>query len=898
MNRPPDILDDLMFWYDMEEDYTLGHTLKDSSGRGNHIPTTGRFYDELLATDLGARSATVKSGLKGNAIKSNLVYHRDHDGVTGAVTYPDFRLGSSTTYTICGWIYADIRDKNNAVHIVDKFTTGAAREYSIFLDGSSGVVEFLANFGVVNSDDHATPTQLVNFGEWNFICAWIDDTGANTLYLQINNGLIISNTATGDNDFTTSSLHIGGVGADAGTYNSKVDMVMGWKRILSQSERTWLYNNGAGRNYIEANPVVSTEACETTECDSPKTFAFESEEATDSEAGTNVGSDSLDTGTQVGNISAADCSEPTQVFSVPSNGTKAVFPLYVKFYSNFTDAVIRYTLDGEEPTESSVEYTAPVTVDSAGILVKAKAFLSGCPDSNIVQFSWKSYTTSTDTIQFDCDSAVAAVDKAGEVIDDTTADPSPALQPNGTNDFHWFLDMDHAANLAVKRIDLYHLDSNLDWTSGRMWSTDKVITPVLPWDQNKTFSSFPLVVFDGAAQVNTTYSPSFGTVASGGKTYDLYGDPGVSPLTVGISDYYSLVIFLTDGSQITVMRKASGCIATAGIGCPNPELTLVPLCGGEVRADFNILAPARDWILNVFTNTPFTTVNTVTGNGSGAISHTQTGLTAGVQYHFSVQQQLTGASYTHCDVAAGGWYSTGVSIATPLQDGNVVVVSDTTIIQTGGSFNIFSVTSKLSANGSLSVAPAIAGFPVVITKNLVAATTTAVTFPATPDDTDYTFTLTGTDPCGSPVDTTIVRAEDVPDDSDEAALFQTEQTLFSISGYSDSLFPMGACLTNCGNPGTVGLTPWDGKIVRSLPNFADSGGQGNRVNMQGRDIYCRVLLIGGVHWEFYLLCYANLTQITPTTLIYAATKTYGKNPDGVYTRVSGCIATPATITII
>ena len=45
-------------------------------------------------------------------------------------------------------------------------------------------------------------------------------------------------------------------------------------------------------------------------------------------------------------------------------------------------ATIRYTLDGSEPTSSSEIYSAPISVSSGTVTVKAKAFKSGMTDSD------------------------------------------------------------------------------------------------------------------------------------------------------------------------------------------------------------------------------------------------------------------------------------------------------------------------------------------------------------------------------------------------------------------------------------------------------------------------------------------------------------------------------------
>ena len=48
------------------------------------------------------------------------------------------------------------------------------------------------------------------------------------------------------------------------------------------------------------------------------------------------------------------------------------------------DAVIRYTLDGNDPTESSQQYTAPFLVEE-GKELRARAFKTGYRPSNVIR---------------------------------------------------------------------------------------------------------------------------------------------------------------------------------------------------------------------------------------------------------------------------------------------------------------------------------------------------------------------------------------------------------------------------------------------------------------------------------------------------------------------------------
>lgn len=63
------------------------------------------------------------------------------------------------------------------------------------------------------------------------------------------------------------------------------------------------------------------------------------------------------------------------------SGTYATF-ISVTLSTATTDAVLRYTLDGSDPTSTSPQYAAPITIDSTTTL-KAGGFKSNWSDSNV-----------------------------------------------------------------------------------------------------------------------------------------------------------------------------------------------------------------------------------------------------------------------------------------------------------------------------------------------------------------------------------------------------------------------------------------------------------------------------------------------------------------------------------
>ncbi len=96
----------------------------------------------------------------------------------------------------------------------------------------------------------------VQVNTWYTIFAW-HDASSDTINIQVNNGVVNTQSFSGGTTNSTNLLSIGAA-ADSGisyAVNGRVDEAAIYKRKLNAAERTWLYNNGAGRAYSEIAPV-------------------------------------------------------------------------------------------------------------------------------------------------------------------------------------------------------------------------------------------------------------------------------------------------------------------------------------------------------------------------------------------------------------------------------------------------------------------------------------------------------------------------------------------------------------------------------------------------------------------------------------------------------------------
>ncbi len=157
-------------------------------------------------------------------------------------------------FTIAAWVYLDT--KANEVIAAKYRTNTSQREYLLYYAATDGATQ---RFVFLVSPNGVSTNLVVanNFGEpststWHFVVAWHDSV-ANTINIQIDDGAADS-TAHSTGVFNgTDDFRIGALYTSAPTYflNGRIDQVGIWKRTLTTTDKTWLYNSGNGRSYAE-----------------------------------------------------------------------------------------------------------------------------------------------------------------------------------------------------------------------------------------------------------------------------------------------------------------------------------------------------------------------------------------------------------------------------------------------------------------------------------------------------------------------------------------------------------------------------------------------------------------------------------------------------------------------
>lgn len=151
-------------------------------------------------------------------------------------------------FTIAAWAYLDNKDTQQG--IVSKDDASAQREYGLKY-GPTGTDRF--QFTVYTPTDVARTVSADALGSpaintWYFLVGW-HDANANNVNIEVNGSFLDSAATTASLQAAqTSAFTIGGFSGSL-FLDGRVCEVGFWKRVLTQQERWWLYNNGLGRTY-------------------------------------------------------------------------------------------------------------------------------------------------------------------------------------------------------------------------------------------------------------------------------------------------------------------------------------------------------------------------------------------------------------------------------------------------------------------------------------------------------------------------------------------------------------------------------------------------------------------------------------------------------------------------
>ena len=215
------LLDNLVSWWALDGNGNDSHGTNTLTANGSPTYTTGKVGQ---AASLVAASSQYFSRASNSTLQ------------TGNINW-----------AICAWVKLASKPAAD-MHIASKFGITANREFLLRWTVSDRfqIVWFRDAAGTATSlsaSSFAAPT----IGVWYFVQAWHDLT-AGTLNICINNGTVDSVACIGGNA-ATGDFTIGARADVAAFWDGQLDNVAIWKRLLTTTEKTELYNAGAGIAY-------------------------------------------------------------------------------------------------------------------------------------------------------------------------------------------------------------------------------------------------------------------------------------------------------------------------------------------------------------------------------------------------------------------------------------------------------------------------------------------------------------------------------------------------------------------------------------------------------------------------------------------------------------------------
>lgn len=151
-------------------------------------------------------------------------------------------------FTVAAWVYLDSKPAG-AMGIMSKDSGGASREYLLQWNNVNDRFEMRmfdtsgASIGIAVANALGAPSTAT----WYHVVGWHDSVN-NLVGIAVNAGTANTTATTGVPADETATFYIG---ADQGvvTWDGRIDEAGFWKKVLSSTERTTLYNGGAGRTY-------------------------------------------------------------------------------------------------------------------------------------------------------------------------------------------------------------------------------------------------------------------------------------------------------------------------------------------------------------------------------------------------------------------------------------------------------------------------------------------------------------------------------------------------------------------------------------------------------------------------------------------------------------------------
>jgi len=150
-----------------------------------------------------------------------------------------------TTFTLACWVRIASKP-GNEMNLMDRHTAVGTLGYALFWN--NGPDQFALRIGDGSSFSDVTWNSSPSLNTWYFLVAWADDA-ARQFGISVDNGAPI--TASYVNTIADANLafRLGEYGPGGSNLDGQLDEAAIWSRILTEDERTYLWNGGNGRTW-------------------------------------------------------------------------------------------------------------------------------------------------------------------------------------------------------------------------------------------------------------------------------------------------------------------------------------------------------------------------------------------------------------------------------------------------------------------------------------------------------------------------------------------------------------------------------------------------------------------------------------------------------------------------
>lgn len=181
-------------------------------------------------------NATGKVGNAGQFNTASSRYLSSSDNATLSMGDIDF--------TIAAWVYFDSHSGARFIFQKGVSIGPSTDEYGLYY--ASAPQRFRMRVSNGSTRANADDTTALSDSTWYFVVGSYDAAN-NLISIQVNNNTATTASHSGGAQDNTGTFYIGQSGNNDSYQDGRIDIAMMWKRLLTASEKTYLYNSGNGR---------------------------------------------------------------------------------------------------------------------------------------------------------------------------------------------------------------------------------------------------------------------------------------------------------------------------------------------------------------------------------------------------------------------------------------------------------------------------------------------------------------------------------------------------------------------------------------------------------------------------------------------------------------------------